>query len=57
MGNFVKATFQAIAGTYAYLTPDLWKSTRLVKTPYQEYSDFLSLSGKHAAKKVEKLDQ
>eukprot|EP01112_Ceratiomyxa_fruticulosa_P011124 TRINITY_DN2995_c0_g1_i1.p1 TRINITY_DN2995_c0_g1~~TRINITY_DN2995_c0_g1_i1.p1 ORF type:complete len:295 (+),score=71.60 TRINITY_DN2995_c0_g1_i1:52-936(+) len=58
MGNFVKATFQAIAVTYAYLTPDLWRATRLVKTPYQEFSDFLSItSGKSSAKKVEKLER
>merc|ERR1711862_684903 len=25
LGNFAKATYAAIAKTYAYLTPDLWK--------------------------------
>jgi small subunit ribosomal protein S2e len=50
MGNFVKATFNALASTYAYLTPDLWKETRLLKVPYQEFSDFLSVSSKDKRK-------
>jgi len=59
LGNFVKATFFAIANTYAYLTPDLWKETRLLKTPYQEHTDFLFHTGKdkHTQKKVERLEQ
>uniref|UniRef100_A0A2K5K713 Small ribosomal subunit protein uS5 C-terminal domain-containing protein n=1 Tax=Colobus angolensis palliatus TaxID=336983 RepID=A0A2K5K713_COLAP len=36
LGNFAKATFDAISKTYSYLTPDLWKETEftdhLVKT-------------------------
>jgi len=57
LGNFVKATFFAIANTYAYLTPDLWKETRLLKTPYQEHTDFLFTSGKEKpARKAERLD-
>lgn len=44
LGNFAKATFDAISKTYAYLTPDLWKETDLEKTPFQNYSDFLSKS-------------
>jgi small subunit ribosomal protein S2e len=53
MGNFVKATFEALKLTYGFLTPDLWKETTLLKTPYQEYSDFLLTSGKEAyAKKL-----
>jgi len=51
LGNFVKATFAAIAATYAYLSPDLWKETRLTKTPYQEHTDFLFATGK------EKIDR
>uniref|UniRef100_A0A2K5MG33 Small ribosomal subunit protein uS5 n=1 Tax=Cercocebus atys TaxID=9531 RepID=A0A2K5MG33_CERAT len=27
LGNFAKATFDAISKTYSYLTPDLWKGT------------------------------
>jgi small subunit ribosomal protein S2e len=46
MGNFVKATFDALSRTYGYLTPDLWKETRLLRTPYQEHTDHLSATGK-----------
>ena len=28
LGNFVKATFDALSKTYGFLTPDLWKETR-----------------------------
>jgi small subunit ribosomal protein S2e len=54
LGNFVKATFAALASTYGYLTPDLWKETRLTKTPYHEFSEYLS-QGK--AQKTEKRRQ
>ena len=30
-----KATYAAIAETYSYLTPDLWKETVFTKSPYQ----------------------
>jgi len=46
MGNFVKATFEALRATYGFLSPDLWRETALNKTPYQEFSDFLLSSGK-----------
>jgi len=36
------ATYHAIANTYSYLTPDLWKETVFVKSPYQEFTDFLA---------------
>jgi len=42
LGNFVKATFEAISSTYAYLTPDLWKVIPLKPSPYQVFSEFLS---------------
>lgn len=41
LGNFAKATFNAIAKTYSYLTPDLWKEQPLEKNPYQLNVDFL----------------
>merc|ERR1740127_259320 len=41
-GNFIKAAFEALRNTYGYLTPDLWKPTYFVKSPFQEYTDFLS---------------
>merc|ERR1711918_60259 len=43
-GNFMKATFEALKATYAYLTPDLWRPTHFVKAPFQEWSDYLSQS-------------
>lgn len=49
LGNFAKATVDAISQTYLYLTPDLWKPTEFVKNPYQEFTDFLSKDGKHRA--------
>merc|ERR1712151_1369400 len=42
LGNFMKATFSALSNTYGFLTPDLWKETRFVNTPYQEFTDFLA---------------
>lgn len=51
LGNFVKATFDALAKTYGYLTPDLWRETRLQKAPFQEFTDFLYQTGKEKAEK------
>ena len=39
---FFEATFFALTKTYGFLTPDMWKETRFVNTPYQEYTDFLA---------------
>merc|ERR1712166_1344623 len=41
-GNFMKATFEALRATYCYLTPDLWKPTTFVRSPFQEWSDYLA---------------
>uniref|UniRef100_G1Q568 Small ribosomal subunit protein uS5 n=1 Tax=Myotis lucifugus TaxID=59463 RepID=G1Q568_MYOLU len=41
LGNFARATFDAISKTCAYLTPDLWKDTLLTKSPFQEFTDHL----------------
>ena len=46
MGNFIKATFEAVKATYTFLTPELWKETRFARSPYQEYTDFLSSNSK-----------
>jgi ribosomal protein S5 len=35
LGNFVRATFNALAKTYGFLTPDLWRESRYTKTPFQ----------------------
>ncbi len=40
-GNFLKATFAAIANTYGFLSPDLWPASALTKSPFQEHSDYL----------------
>jgi len=50
-GNFMKATFQALKNSYAFLTPDLWTETVAKPTPFQEWSDYLSQNVK--AVKVE----
>jgi len=52
MGNFVKATFDAIELTYSFLTPDLWRETRLQKTPFQEHTDYLYAKEKTDKKRV-----
>merc|ERR1712137_902323 len=44
--NFAKATFEALKATYGYLTPDLWTPTHFVKSPYQEFTDYLAQSKK-----------
>merc|ERR1712014_53861 len=43
-GNFMKATIDALGNTYGYLTPDLWRPTHFVKSPFQEHTDFLAQS-------------
>lgn len=42
LGNFIKATFQAISNTHSYLTPDMWPETKVKKTPFQEHTDHLA---------------
>lgn len=39
--NTLKATFVAVGHTYGFLTPDLWKETKLLRSPLEEYSDIL----------------
>jgi len=41
LGNFVKATYHALAKSYAFLSPDLWAEMPNDKDPYQEFSEFL----------------
>ncbi|GAY61799.1 hypothetical protein CUMW_212820 [Citrus unshiu] len=36
------ATFECLLKTYGFLTPDFWRETRFVKSPYQEYTDLLT---------------
>ena len=42
LGNFIRATFAAIRNTYTFITPDLWRETRLRPTPYEEFSGHLA---------------
>ncbi|XP_006291534.2 40S ribosomal protein S2-4 [Capsella rubella] len=42
LGNFVKATFDCLQKTYGFLTPEFWKETRFVKSPYQDFTDILA---------------
>jgi small subunit ribosomal protein S2e len=39
--NTLKATFVAVSSTYGYLTPNLWKETKLIRSPLEEYADVL----------------
>jgi small subunit ribosomal protein S2e len=39
--NTLKATFQAVTNSYGFLTPNLWKETKLVRSPLEEFSDVL----------------
>ncbi len=41
MGNFIKASYFALRKSYGYLSPDLWKETVFLRSPYQEHTDFL----------------
>jgi small subunit ribosomal protein S2e len=53
LGNFVKATYQALGKTYTYLTPDLWAPTRFIRGPFQEYTDYLKDNKVLRPKKVD----
>jgi len=52
LGNFAKATFQAVGKTYSYLTPDMWKETVFTKSPYQEFTDHLAKNYKNSQQAV-----
>ncbi|KAI1264896.1 40S ribosomal protein S2 [Xylariaceae sp. FL1019] len=39
--NTLKATFAAISNCYGFLTPNLWKDTKLIRSPLEEYADTL----------------
>lgn len=41
LGNFATATFDAISKIYSSLTPDLWRETRVTKSPYEEFTNHL----------------
>ncbi|KAG2317085.1 hypothetical protein Bca52824_020207 [Brassica carinata] len=56
LGNFVKATFDCLQKTYGFLTPEFWKETSFKKSPYQEYTDFLSSKTDSAAKVITEVE-
>jgi len=37
LGNFVRATYNALAATYGFLTFDLWQQTKFIRFSYHEY--------------------
>src|SRR3954468_6392981 len=39
--NTLKATFVAVSNSYGFLTPNLWKETKLIRSPLEEYGDVL----------------
>ena len=39
--NTLKATFTAVSNTYGFLTPNLWKETKLIRSPLEEFADTL----------------
>ncbi|KAK2843936.1 40S ribosomal protein [Arthroderma sp. PD_2] len=39
--NTLKATFVAVGNSYGYLTPNLWKETKLIRSPLEEFGDVL----------------
>ncbi|EPQ17364.1 40S ribosomal protein S2 [Myotis brandtii] len=41
LGNFAKATSDAISKTYSYLTPELWEETVFTRPPHQEPLTFV----------------
>jgi small subunit ribosomal protein S2e len=53
MGNYIKATFAALRKSYGYLSPDLWKETHFLRSPYQEHTDFLAKAGSGKPKVVQ----
>ncbi|EAR96882.3 40S ribosomal protein S2, putative (macronuclear) [Tetrahymena thermophila SB210] len=40
-GNFLKATYYALANTYRYLTPDFWGKPEDNELPFETFSEFL----------------
>ncbi|EEH40590.1 40S ribosomal protein S2 [Paracoccidioides lutzii Pb01] len=45
--NTLKATFVAVANTYSFLTPNLWKETKLIQSPLDEFGDVLREAKKY----------
>jgi small subunit ribosomal protein S2e len=58
LGNFAKATLEAMRSTYEFISPDLWREGRFHPDPYHEYSQFLKDNHKKTVvtEKAGKLD-
>jgi small subunit ribosomal protein S2e len=41
LGNFIKASYDALVNTYGFLTPELWLSTEFQQMPFQEWCSVL----------------
>jgi len=41
LGNFARATFNAMRKTYTFLTPELWPEFKFLNSPFEEHSLFL----------------
>ena len=44
--NFVRATYNALIKTYAFLTPDLWHPTKFIPNPFEIHQDLLQTEDK-----------
>ena len=51
LGNFAKATFEAMTSTYQFLTPELWPPYVFNRSPFQEHTDFLAETDTYETKK------
>jgi len=56
LGNFVRAAYQALSKTYAYLSPDMWTVQPFTQSPYQQYTDFLKESKQFKSHKKEQFE-
>jgi len=55
LGNFARATYDALYATYTFLEPSLWRDVPVGHTPYQEFTDYLAKThgGKRGGKMME----
>lgn len=52
-----QATFDCLLKTYGFLTPEFWRETRFIKSPFQEYTDLLAKpTGKLLLESAERID-
>jgi len=51
LGNFAKATFEAVSKTYSFLTPDLWPQYKFTPSPFAVHAVFLATDPEKAFQK------